>query len=139
MKTILALSFLVVSTVTHAGPSVSGGIAYHEDFESCKNTKAKVSLTITADVTPKMITGRLTEGKVTSILKCTEGNNKKSKITGEELVFACNEERAGEGQLYVEVTRNVAGLKYASVFRKDIIQRNSLMNKLSCDQQVSNK
>ena len=139
MKTILALSFLVIATAAHAGPSVSGGIAFQEDFESCVNKKLKTTLDVRAIVTPSNIVGVLVEGKNATTLNCVEGNNSRSPITGEEVVFKCDEQRAGEGQIQVYVTRNFAGLKYATTYRKDILQRPAKMYTMKCDQFVSNR
>lgn len=140
MKSLLiTLSFLVMGSAV-AGPSVSGGVTFYEQYEVCSNKKEKVGLVVAASLSPSRIMGNLSEGKNNQVaLKCVEGKNAKSSVTGEETVWTCSELRAGEGQLQVHINRNNAGLKYGVVYRFDIIGRLSEMYKLKCDQQISNK
>ncbi len=138
MKTILALTFLVQTAVAVAGPSVSGGIVYNETFESCANKKEQTTLRVSALLSPKNFIAHLTTGKNTTLLKCVEGDNRRSPITGEEIIWKCDEQRPGDGQLQVYVNRNDFGLKYATVYRADILRRPSKMFTMKCDQQTSN-
>lgn len=137
MKTILALTISMIATVTHAGPSISGGIIHNEQFEACANKKNKTTFTLASVLTPGNYLGTITEGEVSTILKCKAGNNS-SNVQNEEIIWSCNEHRAGEGQLLVEVVRAKDGVKFARVYRKDIIQRNVNLYNMKCDQQVSN-
>lgn len=137
---LLSLSFLSITSIAVAGPSVSGGIVYEEKFENCSNKKEKTQLSIEAIMNPNTFVGLISEGpKNDHTLKCLEGKNQKSKFTGEEIVWICSEQRAGEGQLQVHINRNDAGLKYGVVYRNNIIGQLQEMYKLKCDQQVSNK
>ncbi|MGZ3788618.1 MAG: hypothetical protein ACXVLQ_08855, partial [Bacteriovorax sp.] len=90
MKSLLiALSCLIMGSAV-AGPSVSGGVIYREDFEKCANKKEKVDLSITAIMAPHRFTGLLSEGKNQgTLLDCSLGNNNRSAITGEENVWTC--------------------------------------------------
>jgi hypothetical protein len=137
MKSLIALSAIVFSAATMAGPSVSGGIAYHQDFEKCENKKLNSGISIEANVLPSNISGFMWEGETSSVqMKCVQTKNETAK-TGEELVWKCNEQRAGEGQLYVEISRKSNGVKYASIYRKNILNQNHFMYKMSCNQTIS--
>jgi hypothetical protein len=138
MKTILALSLSMISTFAHAGPSISGGIIHNERFEACANKKEKVTFTVGSLMSPSNVLGTLTEDKESTILKCKSGINMTGSLSKEEIVWTCNENRPGEGQLLVTVYRSNQGLKYAQVSRKDILQRYVVMYNMNCDQQVSN-
>lgn len=139
MKTLMLLACSLALNVAFAGPTISGGIGYHQDLEKCINKQADVQLSIEANITPQIIGGYMHEGKTSSYaLRCVEGKNTKSAITGEENVWTCFEDRIGEGQLQVHINRKNSGIKYGIVYRYDIIGRLSEMYKLKCDQQVSN-
>lgn len=138
MKTIfLALSVLAMSSA-FAGPSVSGGIAYYKQFEVCKFNKEKAYFSIAAVLKPGNIVSSILEGENSTSLNCTETKGAISTQTGEEMIWKCEEQRAGEGQLRVHVLRANDGVKYAIVYRLDIINRLSPIYKMKCDQQVSN-
>jgi hypothetical protein len=139
MKSLLiTLSFLVMGSAV-AGPSVSGGIAFYENYESCTNKKAKTSFRVAAVASPTLVFGTMVEGTVATTLNCKDGNNRRNATTGEEIVWDCNEQRAGEGQLHVIINRNDMGIKYATVYRKDILNRDAKLSTMACDQQVSNR
>lgn len=141
MKAFLVSLSLVLSIGSAvAGPSTSGGIAYQETFERCINKKLGTDIAVIAVASPETVFGFLSEPTESyHTLKCVEGKNQRSPMTGEELVWICNEQRPGEGQILVHINRTNEGVKYGILYRKNIIQQYQEMSRLTCDQLVSNK
>lgn len=140
MKTTLfALALTLVNSMMNsavAGPSVSGGVVYYKQHEVCKTKES--ALTISEVLRPGNIVSTISEGPYTTSLTCTKTTGMISPKTGEEMLWNCEEHRAGEGQLRIHVLRANNGVKYAAVYRLDILNRLADIYQMKCDQQVSN-
>ncbi|GEM_PF-786142 len=132
--TLTLANFVVTSA--HAGPSISGGVIFYKQHEVCKTKES--SLVIAEVLKPGNIVSTISEGPYTTSLKCTQTTGETSPKTGEEMLWNCEEHRAGEGQLRIHVLRANNGVKYAAVYRLDILNRLADIYSMICDQHVSN-
>ncbi len=131
---IAALALTLMASSAFAGPSVSGGVIFYKQIEVCKTKESYFS--IQEVLKPGNILSTFAEGPHSTSLKCIETTGMTSPKTGEEMLWKCDELRAGEGQLRVHVLRANNGVKYAQVYRLDILNRLSEMYKMKCDQQL---
>lgn len=134
MKITLFALALTLMNSAHAGPSVSGGVIYYKQLEVCKTKES--ALTIAEVLKPGNIISSISEGPYTTSLKCTQTTGMTSPKTGEEMLWNCEEHRAGEGQLRIHVLRANNGVKYAAVYRLDILNRLADIYSMMCDQQI---
>lgn len=135
---LLSLSFALSISAAVAGPSVSGGVAFEQEFERCISANKEVKISIKAVASPELIFGFLAEGDAYNTLKCHSGEAIRT-LNGEEVVWVCSEQRVGEGRIETYIFRTSAGVKYGVVYRYNILQKLQEMSRLACDQTISNK
>ncbi len=129
---VASLFLLIFTQGAYAGPIFSGGGQFGEQVLVCQVKRGKFysSFTISKTAKPNEFIGQYQDIKIV-------GDGIFAKLDCEqqpqqtEILFSCNERRAGEGQFTTKIYRTPQGL-VASIGRKNLLNESNEIDRISC-------